>query len=241
MVEVYALPVPHEDCYQKYLGLCDYVSFEKSARIKRMASKKDALRILWADLLIRVLIMDKYKLKNREISFIYNPNGKPIFEMDPSFAFNVSHSGNWIVAAVAEKGQWIGVDIEEIRPIELDIAERFFAPAEYCHLITENKSRQLDYFYDLWTLKESYLKATGAGLTLPLGSFAIHKDRESDTISISQTHSAHAFFFRQYEVDPSYKLSVCSTEEYFADAVKRVECSEVYERIAGMPVQSTIL
>ncbi|MFD1773336.1 4'-phosphopantetheinyl transferase family protein [Paenibacillus rhizophilus] len=241
MVEVYALPLPHEDGFQKNMELCGYVSSEKNTRIQRMASKKDALRILWADLLIRVLIMDKYKLKNEEISFITNPYGKPVFEGDPSFAFNLSHSGNWIVAAVAEQGQWIGVDIEEIRPIELDIAERFFAPAEYRHLITESKSRQLGYFYDLWTLKESYLKATGAGLTLPLDSFAIHKDRESGTISISQTHSAHAFFFRQYDVDPSYKLSVCSTEEGFAAAVKRVDCSEVYERISGIPVKSTNL
>lgn len=127
--------------------------------------------------------------------------------------------------------------IEEIRPIELDIAERFFAPMEYRRLIRESKSRQLEYFYDLWTLKESYLKATGAGLTLPLSSFAIHKDRDAGAISISQTHSAHTFYFRQYEVDPSYKLSVCSTEESFVDAVTKVECSEVYEGVAGLPMQ----
>ncbi|AHV96496.1 4'-phosphopantetheinyl transferase family protein [Paenibacillus sabinae] len=237
MVEVYALPVPYEEGFPQNMELCDYVSPEKSIRIKRMASPKDAQRLLWAELLVRVLIMDKYKLKNKEITFVTNPHGKPVFERDPSFAFNISHSGNWIVAAVAEHGQWIGVDIEEIRPIELDIAERFFAPMEYRRLIRESKSRQLEYFYDLWTLKESYLKATGAGLTLPLDSFEIHKDREAGAISVAQTHYAHSFFFRQYDVDPSYKLSVCSTEESFADAVKRVECSEVYERVAGVPMQ----
>lgn len=212
--------------------LSDFVSSEKRGRIRRMANKQEASRLLWADLLIRALIMDRCKVDHRDIFFTFNAFGKPFLGQDPSFSFNLSHSGNWVAAAVAGRGQLLGVDIEEIRPVGLGVAKRFFAPKEYRSLIMEDKLCQTDFFYDLWTLKESYLKANGAGLALPLDSFVIRKDKAEQRISIAQTHSAHAFFFRQYAVDPGYKLSVCSTDETFADSVRLCEAAEICDRFA---------
>nr|WP_084787523.1 hypothetical protein [Anaerobacillus alkalidiazotrophicus] len=57
-----------------------------------------------------------------------------------SFHFNVSHSGNWVVCAT--DNQPIGIDIEEIKPIDFQIVYSFFSETEIRDIEekTENES-----------------------------------------------------------------------------------------------------
>ena len=67
------------------------------------------------------------------------------------------------------------MDVEDIsvrRPLLLQIASRFFSRAEMVGLRGTPRERQLDRFYELWTLKESYIKARGQGLSLGLSRFS---------------------------------------------------------------------
>ena len=67
-----------------------------------------------------------------------------------------------------------GCDIEEIQEADMALAEKFFSPGEYAYLAAQPKGRERDRaFCRIWTLKESFLKAVGAGLFLPLDSFEI--------------------------------------------------------------------
>lgn len=85
--------------------------------------------------------------------------------------FNLSHSETLAVCAVARGA--IGVDVEDLaRPAPLDVAARFFAPSETEALLAEPAERRSRRFYEYWVLKESYLKARGLGLRLPLDRFA---------------------------------------------------------------------
>ncbi|MGE2643814.1 4'-phosphopantetheinyl transferase family protein, partial [Escherichia coli] len=120
---------------------------------------------LIADLLVRSLIIRKYSISNEEIEFKNNLYGKPYLHNFSNFEFNVSHSGDWVVCAVDKFS--IGIDVELIKPIEFEIAKSFFAEAEYNDLLSIEPLRKLDYFYDLWTIKESYVKVLGEGLTIP--------------------------------------------------------------------------
>jgi len=63
----------------------------------------------------------------------------------------------------------VGVDVELVAPIgTVEIAECFFSPQESAELVTLADDARLSRFYELWTLREAYLKARGLGLTLPL-------------------------------------------------------------------------
>ena len=83
-------------------------------------------------------------------------NGKPFFEDYPDFHFNISHCEDLIAVAVSKTP--VGVDIETLRDVNLDIAGRFFAKKETRFIKTSR-----DFLY-VWTRKEALLKRTGEGL-----------------------------------------------------------------------------
>ena len=93
--------------------------------------------------------------------------GKPQLRGGP--CFNLSHSGNRCLCAVSD-GE-IGADIQEQRPYNPRLTERFFSGAELAYILA---SDDRDYaFSRVWALKESYIKALGGGLRIPLRSFSI--------------------------------------------------------------------
>ncbi|MED1744784.1 4'-phosphopantetheinyl transferase superfamily protein [Brevibacillus borstelensis] len=229
MMEIYALQVPNEVDTKLFLRLLSCVSMEKRERIKRFLRIEDSLRTLFADLLIRSIISDKYGIPNKEITFIYNSYGKPFLEWDRDFAFNVSHSGKWVVAIVGNR-QLVGIDIEEILPMEMELAKNFFSLDDYICLMKKREKERLEYFYEQWTLKESYVKAIGRGLSVAFDSFVISREGEEGRFTIHQNHCLQSFFFRQYEIDPAYKLSACSTTDAFPDTINICEDSTLYRK-----------
>lgn len=70
------------------------------------------------------MIHSMYDLPIDQIVFQTEGNGKPVVRHIPSFHFNLSHSGDWVVCAIDDAP--VGIDIEEIKPIDLAIAKRFF-------------------------------------------------------------------------------------------------------------------
>jgi len=99
--------------------------------------------------------------------------GKPELAVDGgSLQFNLSHSKSVAAAAVSIDIE-VGVDVEDIRPIEADVAKRYFSPAENASLAALAGSEWLAGFYRCWTRKEAILKAEGVGLRTPLDSFDV--------------------------------------------------------------------
>ena len=82
--------------------------------------------------------------------------------------FNISHTKSLVLLGVTSDGA-LGVDVENCRSREapLKIAHQFFAPEELAELQALPRAQQHDRFFEYWTLKESYIKARGMGLSLP--------------------------------------------------------------------------
>lgn len=158
--------------------------------------------------------------------FSQNDYGKPAIsetQNSKSIYFNLSHSSQRIALVVARFPD-IGVDIElssKERRVEA-IAERFFSPLEVTALLSLPKERQLDRFYDLWTLKEAYIKACGMGLAIPLQHFSYGFPTEA-AIHIEfderREDSAAAWQFWQLDAQPNYKLAIAAK----AGPAKKVE------------------
>lgn len=98
------------------------------------------------------------------LQFACGDRGKP-FLVDGAIEFNLSHSGDWALIAVAID-QPVGVDVEQIRSIEFQLlAERFFHPQEAESIALLPSEEQQLAFFQFWTRKEAYLKAIGCGIT----------------------------------------------------------------------------
>ena len=90
-------------------------------------------------------------------------HGKPYFA-DSDICFNISHSGNYAAAAVSSVP--VGVDVQVVRPVKDNIIAKLCRGKELEYINNSvDKSRA---FIRLWALKESYIKATGDGMSFPM-------------------------------------------------------------------------
>ena len=111
-------------------------------------------------------ILGRYlALSPEALHFRYNQNGKPFLKGKPLF-FNLSHSGEWCLCAVALNFK-LGVDIERNDPgLSFEpVAQRFFSPKEIQWLQRSSQQRQRRNFFRLWTRKEAWLKGKGGGFS----------------------------------------------------------------------------
>lgn len=189
------------------------VSCERQKKIDSFIFKKDKMLSLGAELLLKKALSD-FGVHKFDVS--YKPYGKPYIK-DSGLCFNLSHSEEKVMCVVSENH--VGCDVEKITDIELEIAKRFFYTTEYDEIAKlKNVSEQKNMFFRLWTLKESFMKATGLGMKLALDSFRIDL---SDEITVIQNVSKHKYYFKEFDFNDGYKYAVCSLNKEF-DAVKFV-------------------
>ncbi len=93
--------------------------------------------------------------------------------------FNLSHTRG-MVACIVGWNRDVGVDVEDRDRTGrlLDVADRFFSPSEVRALRSLPDQEQWDRFFLYWTLKESYIKARGMGLAIPLSHFSFDVERD---------------------------------------------------------------
>lgn len=85
---------------------------------------------------------------------------------DPPLDLSMSHSGRWTAVAVSRSGR-IGIDIEAVRSVTTTLARRCLSGDELAWLDdVEPGTCRSHRFFQLWTAKEAYLKATGVGLAV---------------------------------------------------------------------------
>lgn len=109
------------------------------------------------------------------LGFSLGEFGKPALSGDDGgLRFNLSHSHGLALCAVT-RGREVGVDVEHLRDdfAGVDIAERFFSPAEVAALLSLPAHQRTRAFFDCWTRKEAYIKALGEGLSHPLHLFTV--------------------------------------------------------------------
>lgn len=171
MLEAYIFKINNNLDKDEYEKLLQMVSCDKRERIGRFHRFEDAQRTLLGDILIRRIICSKLGISNNAINFKTNEYGKPFLPYYPNFYFNSAHSGDYIVCAVGDSH--VGIDIEEIKQIEMTIAEHFFAMQETQYILSQPDEKRLKAFYQIWTMKEAYIKRDGKGLRIPLNSFNV--------------------------------------------------------------------
>ncbi|MCX6235138.1 MAG: 4'-phosphopantetheinyl transferase superfamily protein [Bacteroidetes bacterium] len=210
MVEVFAITLlPQEEFLKLKDTLLEKLPLSSREKVLHYIRPEDIQRSLLGELMIRAIINQKENTPSHYLIIEYTEKGKPFFRDHQDIHFNISHSGQWVVCAVSSAP--VGIDVEEIRPYKLKIAERFFTKEEFSDLMKKNEDDRVHYFFELWTLKESYLKALGKGLTKTLNSFTIQK--VGDEFRIIPDDTLNKIHLKIYDLDQKYKMAVCAFEE----------------------------
>jgi 4'-phosphopantetheinyl transferase len=242
-VEIFCIKIPTHFTQENFNPLLTFVDKEKQKKIMKFAFQEDRNRALLGDLLARTVIIQKLKISNTQIIFGYNAYGKPFLQDYPSFHFNLSHSGKWIVCAADNES--LGIDVEEIKASNLDVAERCFTAEEYRQLTAiQDQKLRTSFFFDLWTLKESYIKAEGKGFSIPPDSFEIIsmnnaeyrvtsvKNDCSPSVSYSTTGYIN-YFLKSYTIDNGYyKLAICARKSILPDKPEFLNIQDLFKIIA---------
>ncbi|MEQ1730761.1 MAG: 4'-phosphopantetheinyl transferase superfamily protein [Vicinamibacterales bacterium] len=144
-------------------------------RCQRFAYAEGLRERLAARFMVRSVLSRYAQVDPRDWRFVENAHGRPEVS-EPHHAthlrFNLSHADGVVTLAVSAHYD-VGVDVERLgRPTRLAIADRFFAPSEVDALRALPEAEQPRRFLEYWTLKESYIKARGAGMSLRLDQFA---------------------------------------------------------------------
>ena len=193
-------------------------SMDRQVKIQKQRQESDKKLLIGEELLILYVMSQKLpqissmnacdiaKILQRETD-VY---GKPFFVNLPHIHFNVSHSGKYCVAAFSTSP--VGIDVQEICTPFMDIADSFFNLEERNYLHSIDESVQPGAFYELWTLKESYVKAVGKGMQIPLD--AVYEEKKSDHLftirCLSEPYPYLAYVAKDF--DKEYRLSVCKED-----------------------------
>ena len=178
----------------------------------------DRLRYLVTRSLVRNVLSRYAAVHPANWVFSVNSYGRPAIA-DPEggtkgLNFNLSHTRGLIALAVS-RDRALGVDVESIvkNLAPLGVAERFFAPAEVSQLAQVPPACRQDRFLEFWTLKESYVKARGMGLSIPLERFNFDlAGAQGVRLSIDPGlgDDARRWWFRQCRPTPNYLLALCA-------------------------------
>lgn len=226
MTEVYALMLPDEGVFNK-MEPALLQALEPSRRPAPGLYGHRAVfqRKVLGRVLLQWAAERNYSLPANQLTVAKLPIGKPFFDQHPDIHFNVSHSGRWVVVALSEAP--VGVDVEKVRNVNLAVARRFFAKEEYAQLISQPPELQRSFFFDLWTLKESYLKALGTGLTRPLNTFVVRHEEQQFRLYANGQQLQETL--NQIEIEDDYKLAVCRLEDTAAISAQKIALETLLE------------
>ena len=156
---------------------------------------------------IRHKVLKEY-LKLSQLEFSINQNNKPYLESHSDTYFNISHTKNHIVMAVAD--QEVGVDIEKIvsKKSFMSIARRYFSECEV-EALEQSANLQKD-FYTLWTLKESQVKRNSLGIAYGLKDALFYK-KANGWASERYLEDFSTFFYNEQVI------SICAKNIIFSD------------------------
>jgi 4'-phosphopantetheinyl transferase len=197
----------------------DLLNEEERAQEPRFYFARDRRRYLVTRALVRT-VLSRYvpAVEPAQWSFETNAYGRPAAANAAAKAerlsFNLSHTHSMIVLAVTA-GREVGVDVENVRAREVSIgvADRYFAPQEVRVLNAVPAPEQQYRFFEYWTFKESYIKARGMGLSLPLDKFSFHyPDDDAVEIAIDPelADDAERWQLWQFRPSPEYLVAVCA-------------------------------
>lgn len=162
------------------------LSGAEHARAARLRGDTHRSRWIASHVALRRVLAAALDTMPASLEFTIDEQGKPHLagEFAGVLEFSLSHSAALALVAVSRAAP-VGVDLELIEPVtDIEaVARRHFAPEEARVLERLEGNERVEAFYRIWTRKEAYLKATGAGLGHKLDAFAVSHGRDDARVT----------------------------------------------------------
>lgn len=194
-MNTYFFAQPAEELIYDFEKQLKSISSYRQSRVNSYKQESDKMLCLAATLLLDKALAE-FGLRERDMDYCFNEHGKPYFKNKPDLFFSLSHSGNYAMAAVSNKE--IGCDIQLIKDMDIRLSKRFFAEDENEYI------KNINDFFRVWTLKESFIKLTGRGLSMPLNSFCVENLIDEPFID----YCGIRYVFEERKMD-NYYISIC--------------------------------
>src|SRR5690606_1228898 len=187
----------------------------EQARYARFRHDVDRRMFLLGRVMARAAVGDALGLDPHDWPWREGERGRPEVDLpDCSITFNLAHSGGVVVCALADCGL-VGVDVEARERVKLEraLVARCCGPEEAAG-VGPHGDRWRDRFLQYWTLKESYLKAVGLGISVPLDEVCFRIDGEPRSCFRGSLAGADAGW--------AFDLTTLGSTHYLAVAVSPV-------------------
>lgn len=145
-------------------SLTRLLSTEEQAQASRFRKQDDQQRYILAHGLKRLCLSQLLGIEAMELQFTIGPKGKPYCDNANAPAFNLSHSGNWVLLGLSSSGD-IGVDVEYAERVVSDAVAEYFLSADQLDTVRQD-GRPQQRLMAYWTQKEAISKAFGLGLSI---------------------------------------------------------------------------
>lgn len=210
MLNVFFIRIPEKEKWNKlFHSLKNKVAKETLNEAAAYKSREVGLRRLLGEALLRYVLLHLFVREKSTYQILREEKGKPYLQGINGVFFNLSHSGDWLACAFSNRE--VGIDIEKRGKARMGVAHRFFHFKELQQLDAIEGYRQDILFYNLWSIKESFLKYTGTGLTRPLNSFAVCNEKQGYVLY--EKGKRLPLFIRECAVDKDYSCFVCTETE----------------------------
>lgn len=204
---------------QSYRGWLDEAEL---AQADRFHFAHDRHRYLITRALLRSTLSKYADIAPQSWTFTLNAHGRPsISNVDAQardISFNLSHTRRLVALAIGSDRE-LGIDTENLgaRAAPTGIADRYFACAEVRELNALPLEHRAERFFQYWTLKESYIKARGLGLSIPLNAFAFRFPRAGQvelSVDPGLKDAADQWLFWHWRVGLPADLGAASEERH---------------------------
>lgn len=228
-LSITAVRIHSEMKWDDYKHLVSMVSKERQARVSRLRFDIDRICSMLGEIVARKCISEARGIPLESIEFQIGTHGKPYVHLEKPLSFNWSHSGDWILFAM--DSEQVGIDVENVRPVnEMDLASNFFDPLEVIQLEEMNSIERKRYFFKLWSLKESYIKWKGTGLSIKLNSFRFIYNEQN--VLLFSNNYGDICYFQTIHLDSDHFATVCmSRNDGQKSLIKKVEVDKFLNSI----------
>ena len=224
-VYVYMMRVDDPLTEKQEQDLKKLLSAARQKKIEKLRYGADRRLSLGAGLLLDHGLK-RYGLREQGAEFGTVENGKPCLLHYPEIQFNLSHSGNMVMAAFSSCP--VGCDVEKKQEARMKVAQRFFAPSEQKLLLAAEEGNERNLLFSrLWTLKESFLKVDGRGMAMPLDSFSIEFERRTQADPEQKTSGTHLETLENVAAEQPYLAGTAGSQYLFKEFSLEHFCASV--------------
>ncbi|MGA7539668.1 MAG: 4'-phosphopantetheinyl transferase superfamily protein [Steroidobacteraceae bacterium] len=208
------------------------LSAEERAKQARFRFERDQRRYLVTRVLARTVLSRYHAVRPEDWVFSASARGRPRISaprLEPALEFNIAHSDDLVMLGVSS-GRTLGIDAESLtlRDYDIEGIDRYFAAEERAALLALPAAARRRRFFELWTLKESYIKARGMGLAIALDAFRFElAGAEGLRLHLRPELGDSPQHWRLWQLAPrpDYVAAVCAARG--ADAAPRIIVREL--------------